>query len=157
MIDKKIRNFTTGFFIIIAVIISINFAMSYWKPGPYSLLALLNDNKELGGYPSKVPVNSSTSLYVYIENHENKIALYQIKIYIVNSSFIVNSTHYPNWKPYYVFYDLINNNQNDTIPFNVTFNKQGDYKIVILLYMFNGTNFVFTGLYNQLYINSTVA
>jgi uncharacterized membrane protein len=130
--------------------------MENWKPGSYSLLALLNGNKELGGYPSEVQVNSTSSFYIYIENHENKLALYEIKIYIVNSSFILNSTSLQKCKPYYIFYDIINNNKNDTIPFNVTFNKPGQYKILILLYMFNGSNFNYTGLYNQFYINSTV-
>jgi uncharacterized membrane protein len=156
MIDKKIRNITAGFFIALAMIFSINFLMSYWKPGPYSLIALLNENKELGGYPNEVPVNSTVNLYIYIENHENKLELYEIKVYVENSSFIVNSTNYPKGKPYLVFYDLIKNNQNNTIPLNVTFSKPGNYNLIILLYMFNGSDFINTGLYNQLYINSTV-
>ncbi|MGC8567355.1 MAG: hypothetical protein ACP5M8_06885 [Caldisphaera sp.] len=156
MIDNNLKNVAAGFFIVIAIIFSINFFMSYWRPGPYSLLALLNQNKELGGYPREVPVNSTLNLYVYIENHENILSLYEVKIYVVNASFVVNSKVYPKGKPYYTFYDLIENSKNDTIPFSLSFNKEGDYKIVVLLYIYNGTGFEFTGLYNQLYINSTV-
>ncbi|WP_157463196.1 hypothetical protein [Caldisphaera lagunensis] len=130
--------------------------MTYWKPGPYSLLATLNTNKELGGYPNNVPVNSTFTLYAYIENHENKIGFYEVNVYILNASIDVNSTFYLHKKPYLKIYSIINNNGNSTIPFNVTFEKSGQYKIALLLFLYNGTDFQYTNLYNQLYVNATV-
>lgn len=130
--------------------------MSYWKPGPYSLLAVLNENKQLGGYPDNVPANSTFILYAYVENHENELGLYKVNVYILNTSVDVNSTFYLNAKPYHSIYLLINNNGNSTVPFTITFNKAGEYKIALLLFMFNGTDFQYTKLYNQLYINATV-
>lgn len=156
MIDDKIKYVSAGFFVVLAILFLGNFLMNYWKPGPYSLLATLNENKQLGGYPREVPVNSSLILYAYIENHENKVELYEVKIYIVNTSVNVNSTFYLHVRPYRKFYVLVGNGKNSTIPFKISFERPGSYKIAILLFAFNGTTFQYTDLYNQLYINSTV-
>ena len=146
--------YAAGLLIVLAVgLFGVLGFQLFWRPGPFTVLALLNSQKEIGDYPTVVPPGSSALLYVMIKNEMNELELYQVRAFVSPASYgpleapghsLINQTMYVVVRP----------GQNVTVPLVLRApSAPGQYKLVVLLYNYTGSGFEYMNLFNQLYFN----
>lgn len=124
----------------------------------FSELGVLGPNKTISNYPTSVLAGETVSLYGYVGNHEGYVAYYTVMVKLGNSTtHVSNSTSAT--APLIANYSrVLDNNQSWVFPIDISVNKTGtNLKLIFELWMYNATasEFEYTGLWNQLYINVT--
>jgi uncharacterized membrane protein len=92
--NSKDPNFehTTRAILILGILIVSGFIIyDVTRPSEqYVLFSVLNQDKELGNYPSRVAVGQKISFYFYVENHLSDQMEFNVKIYLGNNSSSIN-------------------------------------------------------------------
>lgn len=149
--------YVAGLFIVLAIGLSgVTLAQLYWRPGPFSVIALLNSQLEIGDYPQVLLPNTSTTLYVLIKNEMNDVMLYQVRVGVLNSSLPPEPSSLNESINSYDIYIVIPSGHNATAPVVLRAPaRPGQYKLLLLLYYYNvsSRSFYYSGLFNQLYFN----
>jgi uncharacterized membrane protein len=84
--------YTTRAILILGILIVSGFIIyDVTKPSEeYVLFSVLNQDMELGDYPSHLIVGQKINFYFYVENHLAETTEFNVKIYIGNSSSSIN-------------------------------------------------------------------
>jgi uncharacterized membrane protein len=126
---------------------------------PFSELGVLGPNQKIGGYPTNVTVGQQFTLYGYIGNHEGRPSYYQFVVKVGNQSTAVSNSTTARAPTIFVRYQLLNDNSSVTFPLTLSLQSPGiNQRIIFELWSFNSTTsqFVYTGLWDQIWVNSTV-
>jgi uncharacterized membrane protein len=124
----------------------------------FSELGLLGPNQTIANYPTSLKVGQQFLLYAYVGNHQGQIDYYNLMIKLGNQSVrVTNSTSAS--APLLLSYSrVLDDNQSWIFPINLSLNETGtNLKLIFELWTFNDTtsNFAYTGLWDQLYVNVT--
>jgi uncharacterized membrane protein len=125
----------------------------------FSELGVLGPTQTIGGYPTDItPSNNTLTLYAYIGNHAGTVELYQYVAKLGTNATIVSNTTAANAPVLTTYSYVLDNGQNTTFPIHLTIPVTGiTLRLIFELWYYDTTNssFVYTGLYNQLWINET--
>ncbi|MGC9072525.1 MAG: hypothetical protein ACP5HK_07560 [Acidilobus sp.] len=153
--------YLAGLLVVVAVgLAGVTAFELYWRPGPFSVIALLNLQGFIGDYPQDVPPGSNVSLMVLVINRMNQVMLYRVSVAVVNSTAPPQPSSLGGALDSYDLYVVIPSDHNATAPiwFRAPISP-GQYKLLLLLYYYNATTggFYYSGLFNQLYFNVSAA
>ena len=123
---------------------------------PFSELGLLGPEMKLGDYPSEVMVGEEFDLYLYLGNHMGELSYYRVYAKLGDSGMNVSDS-----VPYggvvvedyeYVLVD----DANVTLPISLSLGEAGvNKRLVFELHRFDGDDFVYDGIWVQLWLNVT--
>ena len=125
---------------------------------PFSELGVLGQNQTIGGYPKSEVAGGPFLLYGYISNHQGEVCYYQLLVKLGNQTTQVSNSTYAQAPVIFTYSHVVGNNQSVTLPLNLTINNQGtNVRLIFELWSYNvtTTQFVYTGLWNQLLLNVT--
>jgi uncharacterized membrane protein len=124
----------------------------------FSELGILGPNQTVGGYPTSVVAGRPFLLYGYIGNHEGVSSYYQFLVKVGNQTTQVSNSTYAVAPLIFTYSRVLANNQSTTFPLNLTLSSQGtDVRLIFELWSFDvaTSNYTYTGLWNQLFLNVT--
>jgi uncharacterized membrane protein len=124
----------------------------------YSGLGILGPNQATKGYPTSIGVNQPFLLYGFVENHEGTIENYQMLVKLGNQSTVLSNTTYANAPVLATFWHIVSANETWTFPMNLSVNHAGNNtRIIFELWSYNvpASNFEYTGLWDQIWLNVT--
>jgi uncharacterized membrane protein len=125
---------------------------------PFSELGVLGPSQQIGGYPTNVTSGQQIHLYGYIGDHEGGAAYYQFVVKLGNASTSVSNSTAASAPVIFTRYQVLDDNQTTTFPVTLAVTSVGtNQRLIFELWSFNETTtqFSYTGLYNQLYLNVT--
>lgn len=126
----------------------------------FSALAILGPQQTLEGYPTNVVANQTFLLYGSIGNYEGVVNYYELFVKLGNLNTIISNSTSAN-APIITGYNyVIADGQNTTFPMNLSINKAGNnLRLLFELWSYDPaiSNFTYTGLWNQLWLNVTGA
>jgi len=125
---------------------------------PFSELGILGPGQKIAGYPTTVAVGQQFPLYVYVGNHEGVIEYYQVLVKEGNQATVISNSTSANLPPVLADSLVLGDNSSTTFPVTLSMSTVGlNQRLVFELWMFNATtsNFTYTGLWGQLWINVT--
>ena len=124
----------------------------------FSELGVLGPSQQIGGYPSTVVVGQTFLLYVYVGDHEGSASYYQVMVKAGDQSTKISNSTYAA-APVLLTHSLVlDENATSTFPVTLHMPSPGtNQRLIFELWMFNSTTtqFAYTGLWNQLWINVT--
>jgi uncharacterized membrane protein len=126
----------------------------------FSELGILGPDQTIMGYPTNVAVNQSFLLYGFVGNHENSVQNYQLLVKLGNQSTIVTNTTYANAPVLATYWHILKENENWLFPMNLSVNRAGNNtRIIFELWSYNipTSSFEYKGLWNQIWLNVTLA
>jgi len=144
--------------VIVASALGISLSVFPRHGEPFEAIGLLNEKGVIGDYPSTLPVNSSLRLNIYVYNHNGKTELFLVKTFIVPRGVLPSNTSWLNNTPTRIFYFVLQNQANTTIPFEAKLDiPPGQYTFIAELWKLNTINstFIYTGRWVHLYFNVT--
>lgn len=126
----------------------------------FSALAVLGPQQKLEGYPTNVLANQTFLLYGSIGNYEGVASYYELFVKLGNTSTMISNTTSANAPVIVQYRYVIADGQNTTFPMNLSINKAGNnLRLIFELWSYDPatSNFVYSGLWNQLWLNVTSA
>jgi uncharacterized membrane protein len=127
----------------------------------FSEIGILGPQRSIANYPTLLtPANNSFTLYGYIGNHKGTVEFYRYVTKIGNASTFVSNTTSANAPILITYSYVLDDGQNITFPIHLTISETGlRLKLIFELWDYNSTiaSFVYTGLWNQLWINATTS
>lgn len=124
----------------------------------FSELGVLGSQKTLANYPRSLTINQTFLVYGYIGNHEGAVSYYEMYVKLGNSSTTVSNVTSANAPTLATYSYVIPDGQNMTFPIDLSINHVGtNLRLIFELWSYNSTssNFDYTGLWNQLWVNVT--
>ncbi len=124
----------------------------------FSELGVLGPNKVIGGYPTNVTAGQQFQLYGYIGNHDGVVSYYQMLVKLGNKTTQISNSTYARAPLLHAYPQLLGNNETAVFPMSLSVNQQGtNVRLIFELWGYNATNsqFTYTGLWNQLWLNVT--
>src|SRR2546425_2281886 len=124
----------------------------------YSELGILGPNQTTRGYPTSVAVNQPFRLYGFVENHEGNVENYQMLVKLGNQSTIVTNSTYANASVLATFWHIVREKETWTFPMTLSVSQVGNNtRIIFELWSYDvpASNFEYTGLWNQIWLNVT--
>lgn len=123
---------------------------------PFSELGLLGPEMKLGDYPSEVMVGGEFDLYLYLGNHMGELSYYRVYAKLGDSGLNVSdSTPYGGVVVEDYEYVLVDET-NVTLPISLSLGEAGlNRRLVFELHRFDGDDFVYDGIWIQLWLNVT--
>jgi len=124
----------------------------------FSELGVLGPGQKIGGYPTSVAVGQTFNLYVYVGNHEGESAYYQVLVKEGNQATVVSNSTSADLPPVLTEPLILGDNASSTFPVTLSMGTAGlNQRLIFELWMLNTTtsNFGYTGLYNQIWMNVT--
>jgi uncharacterized membrane protein len=158
MIVEQVRAVVVGVIIVIAVLNVSNFYLGNRVSEPFSQLAILGPNKEMGDFPTTLMADHEFSLYGYVGNHEGAVNYYQVFVKLGNQSTQISNSTYARAAELASYGQVLANGQSTTFPVGLSLAAPGnDQRIIFELWMLNVTDsrFFYTGLWTQIWINVT--
>jgi uncharacterized membrane protein len=125
---------------------------------PFSELGILGPSQKIGGYPSTAAVGQQFLLYTYVGNHEGRVSYYQVMVKAGNQSTVISNSTSASAPLLLTRYLVLSDNSSTTFPVTLSMPQAGlNRRLIFELWMFNSTTsqFSYTGLWNQLFINVT--
>ena len=124
----------------------------------FSELGVLGPTQQIGGYPSTAVVGRSFLLYTYVGNHEGGVSYYQVLIKAGNQGTTISNSTSADIPVLQSHYIVLEDNSSSVFPITVAMPTAGlNQRLIFELWMFNSTTtqFAYTGLWNQIWINVT--
>ncbi len=125
---------------------------------PFSELGLLGPQKTLQNYPASLTTNQTFLIYGYIGNHEGVVSYYELYVKLGNVSTVISNSTSANAPILATYSYVIADGQNMTFPIELSISQAGtNLRMIFELWSYNPTfsNFTYTGLWNQLWVNVT--
>jgi uncharacterized membrane protein len=124
----------------------------------YSELGILGPNQTISGYPTSVLQNQSFTLYGYLVNQKGTAQYYNILVKIGNQSTQISNSTSANAPVIAQYYSSLNNNQTYVFPMNLSINQSGtNERLIFELWSYkissSGGSFVYTGVWDQIWLN----
>jgi uncharacterized membrane protein len=153
--NKQI-SFTILFSIAILLILVEVWPLIPTNVSHYSEIGVLGPNRQLGGYPANVTTTQVVSLYGFIANHEGSVQFYQFLVKLGNQTTQVSNITSASAPIIFSSSEFIDDNQSLTFPINLTLTHSGsNQRLIFELWDYNATQFTYTGLWNQIWVNVT--
>jgi uncharacterized membrane protein len=124
----------------------------------FSELGVLGPDQKIGGYPTTVTVGQQILLYGYVGNHEGVPSYYQVLVKLGNQSTVVSNSTAASARVIFTHYQVLNDNKSAVFPISLTLGDPAtNERLVFELWSFNATSstFVYTGLWDQFWVNVT--
>ncbi len=124
----------------------------------FSEIGVLGPDQKIGGYPTTVVAGHNFSLFGYVGNHEGTVSYYQVMVKAGNQSTVISNSTSANLPPVFTHYLVLADNSSTVFPMILSMPHQGlQQRLIIELWMYNSTTsqFSYTGLYNQIWMNVT--
>jgi uncharacterized membrane protein len=124
----------------------------------FSELGVLGPGQKIAGYPTSVAVGQQFTLYVYVGDHEGEAAYYQVLVKEGNQATVISNSTSANLLPVLTSSLVLQDNSSSIFPVSLSMSAAGlNQRLIFELWMFNSTttNFTYTGLYNQIWLNVT--
>jgi uncharacterized membrane protein len=124
----------------------------------FSELGVLGPSQTIGTYPTNVTAGHSFLLYGYIANHEGQAAYYQLEVKLGSQNTQISNTTSASAPVIFDYSRVLLDNQSFVFPMNLTLGTAGmNERVIFELWDYNATgqSFVYTGLWNQLWMNVT--
>ncbi len=171
--DKELKIAALSFIALLVIIAIMQPVISSYDYSGFSELAVLGPNQNLGDYPRQLCSSSEQAsgacftccvaaqpfiLYGYIENHEGYTQLYQFEIKLGNKSTQISNTTAANAPIIFTNSTLVPNNQSTMFPIVLSLTSIGNnQRLIFELWIYNTrqTAFVYTGVWNEIWVNVT--
>jgi uncharacterized membrane protein len=124
----------------------------------FSVMGILGPNQTIGGYPNPILVGQSILIYGFVANHDGSTEFYQVLIKLGNQSTQISNTTSAIAPILASHMVILGNNQSSEFPMNLTITEQGSgQRLMFELWQYDFTQqeFIYTGLWNQIWINVT--
>lgn len=124
----------------------------------FSELGVLGPDQKIGGYPTSLPVGQHFLLYTYVGNHEGRPSYYQVLVKAGNQSTTISNSTSADAPAILTRFLVLSDNSSTTFPVTLSMPNAGlNQRLIFELWMFNTTTtqFTYTGLFNQIWINVT--
>jgi uncharacterized membrane protein len=124
----------------------------------FSDLGVLGPNMAIGGYPTNVAQGAVVHLYVYVGNHERAVAYYQVVVKLGNSTTQVSNSTAADAPEIWSYSLILADNKSSTFPVALSMGTAGtNLRLIFELWSYNisSSQFTYTGLWDQLWINVT--
>ncbi|MGI0079042.1 MAG: DUF1616 domain-containing protein [Nitrososphaerales archaeon] len=124
----------------------------------FSALAVLGPQQTISGYPTNVSTNQTFLLYGFIGNYEGVVSSYELFVKLGNTSTIISNSTSANAPVVARYSYVVADGQNVTFPMNLSINRAGNnLRLIFELWSYDPSvsNFTYTGLWNQLWLNVT--
>jgi len=158
LIDEQVTAVVVGIIVVIAGVNAANFYLANRVTEPFSELGVLGPGQTIGGYPTTLAVGQQFLLYGYVGDHEGAVDYYQVLVKLGNESTEVSNSTYAR-APELASYGLVlSDNQSSVFPIRLSLGTPGtNQRLIFELWMYNATvsQFTYSGLWNQLWINLT--
>jgi len=125
---------------------------------PFSELGVLGPSQTIGGYPTTAVTGRPFLLYGYIGDHEGLSSFYQLLVKAGNQTTQVSNSTSAQAPVIFSYSHVLENNQTTTFPMNLTLSSPGtNVRLIFELWSYDTSNssYVYTGLWNQLFLNVT--
>ncbi len=130
-----------------------------YKPfDSFTAIGLLNANCKLGEYPHHIIAGQPLRLCIYVYNHLGRPGLFQVRIKISDRNHLPTNNTPLNKPSIMNITRVLNSNSSFTRRITLILNKTGtNIALVFELWIYNTTidNWVYTGKWNNLYLNIT--
>lgn len=125
---------------------------------PFSELGILGPTGKLGDYPSELVVGDSLELFLYLGNHEGYPVFYRAVAKIGDQETNVTDTSpYPG-EEVFSYEQVLGDECNHTAAVSIPIDEAGlNRRLVIELYKYQENQFIYDGLWVQLWLNVTEA
>jgi uncharacterized membrane protein len=124
----------------------------------FSELGLLGPGQKIGGYPTTVSVGQQFTLYAYVGDHEGAAEYYQVLVKQGTQATVISNSTAANLPPVLTDSLVLTHNSSTVFPVIISMPTAGiNQRLIFELWMFNSTttNFDYTGLWNQIFLNVT--
>jgi uncharacterized membrane protein len=158
LIDEQVTAVVVGIILIVAGVNASNFYLANRVTEPFSELGILGPGQKIGGYPTTLVAGQGFSLYGYVGNHEGAVNYYQVLVKLGNESTQVSNSTYARAAELASYGLVLVNNQSSIFRISLSLVGPGtNQRIIFELWMFNITSsqFAYTGLFAQLWLNVT--
>jgi uncharacterized membrane protein len=127
---------------------------------PFTALGLLDQNCQIGSYPSTVVNGTNVNLCLFVYNHMGHPIYYEV-VYKIGNNLTIPTNTTPssslaikNWR------GVLNNDDNETFHVSVPVyanNNETSVALIFELWIYNLTTneWQYTGIWNHLYVNIT--
>jgi len=157
VVDRDTAGLALAVVTILAVLVAV-YPILPTNNEPFSELGILGPSQKIGGYPTTVAVGQEFPLYVYVGNHEGVAEYYQVLVKEGNQATVISNSTAANLPPVMTNSLVLGDNSSTTFPVTLSMSAVGlNQRLIFELWMYNSTTttFDYTGLWNQLWINST--
>jgi uncharacterized membrane protein len=155
-IDEKIQAALFVLLAVYGVLVASPLVLGDRVVEPFSELGVLGPGLKLGGYPEDVGLSEEFELYLYLGNHMGELSYYRVFTKLGDIDLNVSD-----FEPYdgqvLAIYDyVLVNEANVTFPIFLSLDELGfDQRLVFELQRFDEGDFVYDGLWVQLWLNVT--
>jgi uncharacterized membrane protein len=126
----------------------------------FSEIGVLGPNQTIANYPKDITAaNNTFTLFGYIGNHEGAVEYYHYVALLGNNNTVVTNTTSATAPVLETYSYVLGDGQNVTFPISLTIKTSGEnMKLIFELWDYDQSSdaFVYTGLWNQLWINATI-
>ncbi|MCD6195873.1 MAG: DUF1616 domain-containing protein [Staphylothermus sp.] len=144
--------------IVVGSVFSIAMIFRPENPEPFTAIGLLNENCKIGDYPSTVFNGDNVTLCIFIDNHLDHAALFEVRYKVSDPDHIpTNTTPSPNttlvkWDVFLDKYD--NTTFKVSVPVNVSITNASRIALVFELWVLDSStrSLVYTGRWVHLYV-----
>lgn len=158
MIDEEITGVVLAIVVVIGGLAVVPTLVAGRVAEPFSELGLLGPNQKIGGYPKSLLTGEKFTLYLYVGNHEGRVAYYRVYAKLGDRASTVNENVSLDAMPF-AYYDVVLlDNQTWLQPISVQVDEPGvNRRLVFELWRYRGElgSFVYDGRWTQLWINVT--
>jgi uncharacterized membrane protein len=124
----------------------------------FSELGVLGPGRTIGGYPTTVAVGQQFLLYTYVGNHEGTPSYYQVLVKAGNQTTVISNSTSAAAPLLLTHLLVLSDNSSTTFPVSFSMPSPGlQQRVIFELWIYNTTTsqFAYTGLWNQIWINVT--
>lgn len=158
MIDEEVKAVVLAIIVVAGIFAASQTMLAGRVVEPFSELGLLGPNKRIGDYPKEVVIGLPYRLHIYVGNHEGEVRYYRILIKLGNSTTFINETIPANAPVIYSFDHVLMDNRTLIQPYDMIINSTGiNLRLLVELWSYDPAKgeFVYTGRWNQLWVNAT--
>jgi uncharacterized membrane protein len=154
--------------IALLALISLLALVAVWQPVisannyGFSELAILGPAKTFSGYqmlPNRnITIGEPIFLFGFIANHEGKVEFYQFVVKLGNESTVIGNATSASAPIIYTNMIVLGDGQNYTFPMELRIHTIGqEERLIFELWMYSVSkrDFIYTGLWNELWLNVT--
>lgn len=147
--------------LVVVVVLAVFAAVAPLLPSNaehFSELGILGPGQKIGGYPTTAAVGQGIQLYAYVGDHEGAVGYYQVLVKAGNQSTAVSNSTSADAPVLLTHYLFLSSNSSTVFPVTVSMPTAGlNQRLIFELWMYNdsASQFTYTGIWNQLWINVT--
>lgn len=155
--DKETGTLALAVITMLAVLVAVSPLLPASQE-QFSELGVLGPSQEIGGYPTSVAAGQQIQLYTYVGNHEGVVGYYEVFVKVGNQSTAISNSTSAQARVLFNHFLVLSDNASTTFPVMVSIPSPGlEQRLIFELWLYNSTtsDFAYTGLFGQLWLNVT--